>query len=153
MARTLRTKGIDQFLNFYRFANTRSLAARQSLGFFYYSRGRYSEAAAQLMDSFLIETTVSINRLLAASPDYSFTSLKQLFVDNARDKVGIAWLKQNDYYKTCYWFACALYALKQNLPAQDLWSFLSARDDAGEWQSRAKAQLSQPHPDTSLETL
>ncbi|MDR0562191.1 MAG: hypothetical protein LBG73_05830, partial [Spirochaetaceae bacterium] len=63
------------------------------------------------------------------------------------------YMQEVEYYKTVYYFAAALYndGNTKQVPARQLWTFLSRRSEIAEWSGKAKSQLRAPFADPVIE--
>jgi hypothetical protein len=61
------------------------------------------------------------------------------------------YIVNTEYFKTVYYLAACLYGAGKFNPANTIWEFLAAEDTAGEWQTRARAQLRNPSRDRAVE--
>jgi tetratricopeptide (TPR) repeat protein len=142
MSRILENEGVNRFLTLYRHKNTVTEKAHRLMGFFCYASSRHSRAAEHLMFAFLIQNTVLIDEIIRRQFDFTFTSLENLmsFV-RSRPELA-AFLEETEYYRTVYYLASALYAEGKTRPSAQLWAFLAASEDAGEWGARARLNRS-----------
>jgi len=138
MARILENEGVSRFLTLYRYNNTETERAHRLLGYFYYSSSRYSQAMEHLMFAFLIQNSVLIEEIIRRDYDYSFSTLENLMALVQRRPDLAAFIEETEYYRTVYYLATALYASGKTRPAAQLWAFLAASSNAGEWGNRAK---------------
>ena len=150
MARVLENEGIDHFLILYRYNNPVTERAHRLLGFFCYASNRYSLAAEHLTFAFLIQNTVLIDEIIRHNYDYSFTTLEDLMTRVRSRPELTAYLDDTEYFRTAYYLASALYAGGKTKPASQLWAFLAASDNSGEWGSRARRYPS-PFIDKAIE--
>jgi tetratricopeptide (TPR) repeat protein len=148
MSRTIKNSGINRFLQMYRHKNTETEQAHRLLGLYLYAFGQYDRALPHLTFAFLIQNTTIIDEIIAEQFDFKFTDLENMMQAIARRKALKDYVKEIDFYKTAYYLAGALYALDNTVPARELWTFLSANDEAGEWRQRARSQLRSPFIDT-----
>jgi hypothetical protein len=145
MTRTLENNGVDRFLFMYRYDNSAAEKAHRMLGFYYYDSGRYHNAAEQLLFSFLIQSTLLAGELTRRDYDYSVSSAANL-IDAAEARSELrSYMAGSDFYKTIYYLGSALYGDGKLRPARELWSLLRGRSAAGEWRTRAEAQLASPY--------
>jgi tetratricopeptide (TPR) repeat protein len=152
LSRTLGNDGIDRFLTLYRYNNISVEAAHRLLGFYYYATGRHSQAREHLMFAFLIQNTVLLEELIRGRHDYTFSSLEKMMEDIQRKPLLTSWLAEVQYYRTAYYLGSSLFATGKSTAAGPLWTFLAARQDAGEWQGRARTQLRGPFVERAIET-
>ena len=151
MTRTLENSGINRFLTLYRYRSPESIEAHRLLGLYYYVSGRHSRAQEHLMFAFLIQNTVIIEEVIRNRYDFTFTTLEDLSVEINRYPLLAEYAEQNEYYKTAYYLGASLYGNGKTAAARDLWNFLSAQNDAGEWYTRSLTQLRSPHVERTLE--
>ncbi|MDR1318802.1 MAG: hypothetical protein LBJ90_04180 [Treponema sp.] len=151
MIRTLENEGINRFLSLYRYNNTAVEEAHRLLGFYYYASGRHSRAEEHLMFSFLIQNTVILEELIRREYDYEFTGLRALSDEINRNSLLSDYASKTEYYRTIYYLGTSLFGTGKAGPARDFWNFLAACGEAGEWQNRARAQLSGPRVDRAVE--
>ncbi|MDR0557589.1 MAG: hypothetical protein LBG43_06965 [Treponema sp.] len=146
--------GIKRFLTVYRYDNAQVERIHQLLGFFYYNSGRHSNAQDHLMFSFLINSTLIINELIRNRYDFEFVSLEAALEEAEANPALIDFMDSTDYYKTVYYFACALYASGKAAAARELWNIVSGRNViAGEWAARSANQLRSPVIERPREAL
>jgi len=138
MARILENEGVSRFLTLYRYNNTDTERAHRLLGFFYYSSSRYTQAMDHLMFAFLIQNSVLVEEIIRRDYDFTFTTLENLAALAQRRPELAAFIEETEYYRTIYYLATALYASGKTRPALQLWTFLAASGNAGEWGNRAK---------------
>jgi tetratricopeptide (TPR) repeat protein len=138
MERILENEGVSRFLTLYRYNNTDTERAHRLLGFFYYSSSRYTQAKEHLMFAFLIQNSVLIEEIIRRDYDYTFSTLENLVAVVQRRPELAAFMEETEYYRTIYYFATALYASGNRRSAAQLWAFLAASNNAGEWGNRAK---------------
>jgi tetratricopeptide (TPR) repeat protein len=158
MTRTLENEGISRFLVLYRYANSAVEEAHRLLGFYYYASGRHSRAQEHLMFSFLIQNTVIMEEIKRGRFDFSLGDLPA--EKNALDVLG-EYIRSSpllgeftarvDYYKTAYYLGSSLYGNGKSAVARNFWTFLSAQNQAGEWQTRARSQLRSPGVEPAIE--
>jgi tetratricopeptide (TPR) repeat protein len=148
MARTIENSGINRFLRMYRHKNTGTEKAHRLLGLHFYDSGQYEKALPHLTFAFLIQNTTIIDEIIAEQFDFGFTNLEDMVDAFARRPEIKNYLREVDFYKTVYYLAAALYDSDSTAPARELWTFLSASDEAGEWRQRARSQLRSPFIDT-----
>lgn len=151
MTRTLENNGVSRFLTLYRYSSDESANAHRLLGFYYASSGRYSRAQEHLMFAFLIQNTVIIDEILRGQFDFAFTALDALALEINQKPLLREYAAQSEYYKTAYYLGASLYANGKTQSAKELWAFLAGQERAGEWQSRAQAQLKSPHVERAIE--
>jgi tetratricopeptide (TPR) repeat protein len=150
MDRTINSSGINRFLQMYRYKNAKTERAHRLLGQYYYASGRHNKAVPHFTFAFLIQNTTIIDEVIAENFDFKFTSLEDLMPRLSRRTAAKEYMKEVDYYKTVYYFAASLYASGKENPARELWSFLAGKNEAGEWQGRARSQLRSPFIEDSL---
>ena len=151
MTRTLENNGIDRFITLYRYVNDESAQAHRLLGFYYYSSGRHSRAQEHLMFAFLIQNTIIIDEVIRRRYDFTFTTMEALASEIQKNPVLMEYTIRNEYYKTAYYLGASLYGNGKTTAARSIWSFLAARNDAGEWQNRAIGQLRSPYVERAME--
>ncbi|MDR1211058.1 MAG: hypothetical protein LBK40_02375, partial [Spirochaetaceae bacterium] len=145
MARTLENDGIDRFLAMYRYNNSAAEKAHRMLGFYYYDSGRYGNAAEQLLFSFLIQSTLIAEELARENYGYSVSGAADLINSAERRDELASYMAGSEFYRTIYYLGSALYGDGKLRPARELWSLLRGRPGAGEWRTRAEAQLASPY--------
>jgi len=150
MIRILENEGVNRFLTLYRHNNTDTERAHRLLGFFYYSSSRYTQAMEHLMFAFLIQNSLLIEEVIRRDYDYNFSSLENLMAVVQRRPELAAFIEETEYYRTVYYLATALYASGKTRPAAQLWAFLAASNNAGEWGNRARRNPS-PYIERPLE--
>jgi len=151
MARTLENNGIDRFITLYRYSNDECALAHRLLGFYYYSSGRHARAQEHLMFAFLVQNTVIIDELRQRSYDFAFTTLGALGAEIARNPLLVEYAEKTEYYKTAFYLGNSLYGNGKTAAARSVWNFLATQSRAGEWRTRAQAQLRSPSIDRALE--
>jgi len=144
MTRTIQENGAERFLALYRYGDTRTMRAHRDLGFFYLADGRSARAQEHLMFAFMIQNTVIIDEIIRRNFDFSFTTLEALANEIARDPFLASYADQIEYFRVAFYLGNALFGNGHEVRARELWRFLAARGDAGEWQVRAAAQLRSP---------
>jgi len=151
LTRTLENNGVNRFLTLYRYRNTESALAHQLLGLYYYQSGRHGKAQEHLMFAFLIQNTVIIEEVIRHRYDYTFETLELLANEINRYPLLKEYAEKNEYYKTAYYLAASLYGNGKSPTAKEIWTYLSVQPTAGEWQTRATAQLRTPHVERLVE--
>ena len=151
MTRTLETNGIDRFITLYRYSSDESVEAHRLLGYFYYTSGRHSRAQEHLMFAFLIQNTVIIDEVIRRRFDFTFTTLEALAAEMNRAPLLVEYTQKNEYYQTAYYLGSSLYGNGKTAAARSLWNFLATQSRAGEWQTRAQAQLRSPSVERAME--
>ncbi|MDR1862716.1 MAG: hypothetical protein LBQ67_02225 [Treponema sp.] len=152
MSRVLENDGISRFLTLYRYNNIPVERVHRLLGFFCFSSSRHPLAAEHLMFAFLIQNTVLIEEVIRGRYDFVFTSPEAL-MDEIRHKPRFeAFLEETEYFKTAYYLGSAFFAAGKQRPARELWAFLAACPEAGEWQVRSQTQLRSPYIEKAQET-
>jgi hypothetical protein len=151
MSRTLENDGLSRFLTLYRYNNTPVEKAHRLLGFFYFSSSRHLPAAEHLMFAFLIQNTVIIEEVIRGRYDFTFTTLAALMEEIRRNIRFEAFLEETEYFRTAYYLASAFFAAGKQKPARELWDFLAACPEAGEWRLRSLNQLRSPYIEKALE--
>jgi hypothetical protein len=150
MTRTLDNDGIERFLELYRYNNRTVDKAHRLLGFFYAATGR-SPAQQHLMFAFLIQNTIMLEEIIRREFDYTFTNLINLSEEIVKNPLLSSYAHEVEYYKTAYYLASSLYRNGKTSVANNLWTFLAACPEAGEWQSRAAVQLRSPRLEPLVE--
>ena len=140
MARTIKNSGINRFLQMYRHKNAETEKAHRLLGLHFYDSGQYEKALPHLTFAFLIQNTTIIDEIIAKQFDFRFTNMENMMEAIARRPGVKNYVQEVDFYKTVYYLGAALYASGNTAPARELWAFLSARGDSGEWRGRARNQ-------------
>jgi tetratricopeptide (TPR) repeat protein len=151
MTRTLETEGAGRFLTMYRYNNHLVEEAHRLLGFYYYISGRHSRAQEHLMFAFLIQNTIIIEEVIRHQYDFTFTSLEALAAEINRYPLLSGYAEKTGYYKTAYYLGASLYGSGKTAAARQFWTFLGAREQAGEWRGRAIGQLASPHIEQVVE--
>jgi tetratricopeptide (TPR) repeat protein len=153
MTRILENDGIGRFLTMFRYGNTGVERAHRLLGFYYFATGRQSPGPAKdhLVFAFLIQNTVLLEEAIRSRFDYTFTDLETLLKETERNPSLLSYLEECEYYKTAYYLGNALYGDGKARIAREFWTFLAGREAAGEWQSRALAQLQNPFVERAVE--
>ena len=151
MTRTLENNGINRFISLYRYSHEESAKAHRLLGFYYYVSGRHARAQEHLMFAFLIQNTVIIDEVIRRRFDFSFTTIEALAAEINRNPFLAGYAEEAEYYKTAYYLAASLYGNGKTASARGIWEFLSGRENAGEWQRRARSQLQSPYVERGLE--
>jgi tetratricopeptide (TPR) repeat protein len=151
MRRTIENQGINRFLTLYRYNNPEVLEAHKRLGFYYYVSNRHDRASEHLLFVFLIENTALIEAVTRNQYGYTFTDIDELINAVRRNPVTSAYLEEIEYYKTAYYLGTSFYGTGKSKPAGEFLDFLDRRSDAGEWRSRAAAQLARPSVERALE--
>jgi hypothetical protein len=100
---------------------------------------------------FLIQNSIFMDEIIRSRFDYTFTTLDDLLNEVAARPELAAYFEETGYFKTMYYLGTAFYGNGKPVPARDLWAFLSRRGDAGEWRSRAEAQLRSPYLERAIE--
>ncbi|MDR0313382.1 MAG: hypothetical protein LBI14_07270 [Treponema sp.] len=152
MARIMENDGISRFLTLYRYNNIQVEKAHRLLGFFYYSSNRHTQAAEHLMFVFLIQNTVLIEEVMRRDYDFTFSTLDALMEAMQRRPDLWLFMEEIEYFRTLYYLATSLYATGKLLPARQIWTFLSSRQEAREWRVRAQSQLVNPFIDRAIES-
>ncbi|MDR0475126.1 MAG: hypothetical protein LBH43_15815 [Treponema sp.] len=151
MQRILENDGVSHFLTLYRNDNAQIEKAHRLLGIFYYTSNRHGSAAEQLMFAFLIQNTLLINEVRRMQYNFEFTTLENLMEALHRRNDLKDWMEETQYYRTAYYFAAALYASGKMISARQIWFFLAALNEAGEWQEKARNQLRSPFIERMVE--
>jgi hypothetical protein len=138
MARILENEGLSRFLTLYRYNNIPMERAHRLLGFFYFSSSRHLPSVEHLMFAFLIQNTVIIDEVIRGRYDFIFTTPPAL-------------MEEIEYFRTAYYLGAALFAAGRQKPARELWDFLAACPEAGEWRVRSLNQLRSPYIERALE--
>jgi tetratricopeptide (TPR) repeat protein len=148
-----RDNGIRRFLTIYRYSNTVVERAHRLLGLYYYASGRHKQAADHLMFSFLIQNTILLQEVIRNQFDFTFTDLESLIHEAVKRPALAAYIQEVEYYKTIYYFAAALYSdgNTKQAAAKQLWGFLSAAPERGEWAAKARLQLRDPFVEKAVE--
>jgi len=150
MTRTLQTNGAERLVALYRYGNVLALRAHRELGFFYAASGRHARAQEHLMFAFLIQNTVIIDEIIRRRFDFEFASLGGLADEIGRDPFLAAYADEIGFFRTAFYLANSLFGNGRAPQARELWAFLAARDDAGEWRTRAASQLRSPQVGPTL---
>ena len=149
MMRILENDGINRFLTIYRYNNAQIERAHRFLGLYYYASARNTQAVEHLMFAFLIQNTLLIEHVLRTQFDYTFTDLNSLMDALSRRRDLQDFLDQTEYFRTAYYFGASLFANGRRQTADQLWTFLASRPEAGEWRVRSLRQLQNPFVDTA----
>jgi hypothetical protein len=83
--------------------------------------------------------------------DYTFTTLERLLNDIQTRSNLRTYLEETDYFKTMYYLGTAFYGSGKLNPARNFWTAVSRRPEAGEWRTRAQAQLRSPFVEQATE--
>jgi tetratricopeptide (TPR) repeat protein len=161
MTKTLTEHGINRFLELYRYNNNTVEKAHRLLGYYYAVRGRPS-AEPHLMFAFLIQNTIIMEEAKRRQYDFSFTTqaevrenqvrnLSELVEIINRNALLLTYAEEVEYYKTAYYLSASLYRNGKTSVARTIWEFLASAPQAGEWQSRARNQLRNPHFEPIIE--
>jgi len=151
MTRVLENNGISRFLTIYRYNNTQMERAYRLLGFYYYATSRHELSAEYLMFSFLIQSTLVIEEVIRRQHDFTFTTLDTLMDAIQRRRDLLDYLEDTEYYRTLYYLGAALNATGKRDTAQEFWTFLSGREEAGIWRARARSQLQNPFVERAIQ--
>jgi tetratricopeptide (TPR) repeat protein len=152
MMRTLENEGVSRFLTLYRYNNQDVERAHRLLGVYYHALGRDNRGVEHLLFAFLIQNSVMIEEIIRTQFDFSFTTLDLLIAQTPRRPVLLSYIKEVEYYKTIYYLGTSLNGSGRLSPARELWAFLSPRGvAAGEWSTRAAAQLRLPFQERAVE--
>jgi tetratricopeptide (TPR) repeat protein len=143
MSRTIKTSGVNRFLQMYRHRNAGTEQAHRLLGFHFYDLEQHEKALSHLSFAFLIQSSTIIDEIIAEQFDFRFTNLESMMEAIARRPRVKDYVRETDFYKTAYYLAATLQASGSTASARELLVFLSARDDAGEWRGRARRLASQ----------
>jgi tetratricopeptide (TPR) repeat protein len=138
MIRILENDGVNRFLTLYRHNNTDTERAHRLLGYFYYSSNRYTQAMEHLMFAFLIQNSVLIDEVIRRDYDFNYSTLENLMTLVQRRPELAAFMEETEYFRTIYYLATSLYASGKTRPASQLWAFLAASNNSGEWGNRAR---------------
>ena len=144
MTRTLQLNGAERLITLYRYGNATTLRAHRELGLFYASSGRHGRAQEHLMFAFIIQNTLIIDELIRRRFDFSFTTLEALADEIRRDAFLSEYAEETGYFSVAFYLGNSLFGNGHAARAREIWSFLSVRDEAGEWQVRAASQLRSP---------
>jgi tetratricopeptide (TPR) repeat protein len=136
MSRTIENGGINRFLQMYRYKNAETEKAHRLLGRYFYDSEQYEKAFPHLTFAFLIQNTTIIDEIIAEQFDFKFTNTEAMMRAITRRPAVMDYVTKVDFYKTAYYLAATLQARGKTAVARELFDFLSARDDAGEWQER-----------------
>ena len=150
MARTLKSEGVNRFLTMYRYKNPATERAHRNLGVYYLSSGRHNKALEHLMFAVLIQNSTIIEEQIRKQFDFSFTSLENLQKSLERRKELKQYMNGVDYYRTLYSLAAASFANGEETAAREIWNFLAAVPEAGEWSKRSKNRLVNPRIEDSF---
>ncbi|MDR2490622.1 MAG: hypothetical protein LBD20_04375 [Spirochaetaceae bacterium] len=150
MSRTLKTEGINRFLTMYRYKNPATEKAHRNLGLYYLSSGRHNKALDHLMFAVLIQNSTIIEEQIRKQFDFSFVSLENLRNSLERRKELKQYMNDVDYYQTLYSLAAASFANGEETAAHEIWRFLAAAPEAGEWSQRSKIRLTNPQIEDSF---
>ena len=146
MLKSLETNGVNRFLMLFRHNEPAVERAHRTMGFYYYTNGRYEKAADDLLFAFLIQNSVIINALLQSQYNYSFSTLANLMNDASKRRDILAYMEETEYYKTLYYLANSLYGVNRRNAAREIWVFLRDHGE-GEWKGRALSQMNNPRLD------
>jgi tetratricopeptide (TPR) repeat protein len=156
MNKTLVEEGPGRFLELYRYNNAVVEQAHRRLGLYLALTGRKA-AQEHLMFSFLIQNTIIIEEIKKNkydftlevinknNPAYGYQHLLHLSKMIKGNKILELYVDEVEYYRTAYYFAENLFRNGLKQTATQLWSFLAAVPEAGQWQKRAVEQLKNPH--------
>ncbi|MDR2543470.1 MAG: hypothetical protein LBC80_08515 [Treponema sp.] len=152
MTTTLRTHGIDRFLEMYRYNDSIVEQAHRLLGFHYVVSGRPS-AEPHLMFAFLIQNTTIIEELRKRRFDFVFSDLPELIKEIGTNPLLLSYMDTVEYFKTAYYLGAGLFRNGYSAAALGLWDFLAGQPQAGEWHSRAVMQLRNPRQEPVIHRL
>lgn len=163
MTNTLEKEGIGRFLEMYRYSNTAVENAHRQLGLFYAVTGRPT-AQQHLMYAFLIQNTVILEEITRRKFDFTLAdpnpprrpvpSARELLLIGEEIKKApalVSYAEEVEYYKTAYYLADSLYRNGRLDIARNIWEFLAAFPEAGEWYSRSVQQLRSPRREPIVE--
>ena len=145
MTRILTERGVNNFLDLYRYDNLAVEQAHRLLGNYYIAHGRPS-AEQHLMFAFLIQNTVIIEEIKQRQYNFTFTNLEALAQEINKNRLLLTFIEEVEYFRTVYYFAASLFRNGKASVARNLWSFLASQPQAGEWHDRAISQLRNPRP-------
>ncbi|WP_010256674.1 hypothetical protein [Treponema primitia] len=152
MMRTLENEGVGRFLTLYRYNNQDVERAHRLLGLYYHALGRDNRGVEHLLFAFLIQNSIMVEEILRTQFDFSFSTLDLLMEQTPRRPVLLSYIEEVEYYKTIYYLGTSLNGSGKLPPARELWAFLSRRGAAaGEWGTRAAAQLRSPFLERAVE--
>jgi len=150
MTKMLNESGHERLIEMYRYNNNIVEQAHRQLGFYYVVRGRLS-ANPHMMFSFLIQNTIIIEEIRKRKFDFAFTTLQALVDEINKNPLLLSYIDEVEYYKTAYYLGASLWRGGQSTSALNIWRFLAAQPQAGEWHSRAVIQLRNPQLEPMIE--
>ncbi|MDR0639285.1 MAG: hypothetical protein LBG27_10385 [Spirochaetaceae bacterium] len=151
MQRTLENEGVDQFLLMYRYKNPVTEKAHRLLAEYFYQSGRHLRAADHYLFAWLTASTTVIEAYQSKLiDDFRFTTLAAVTAALSRRPDITAYMSEVEYYKTAYYLGASLYGAGRESAARNLWAYLAAEENAGEWRGRAQRQLRGPAIDPPI---
>ena len=151
MFRILENDGIDHFIRLYRNDDIRLERAHRRLGNFYYATSRHGVATEHLLFSFMIQNSLLVKEIRRQHYDFEFSTLANLMSALERRDDLKTWMTEVQYYRTAYYLGAALSAFGKPVPARQIWNFLAAHPEAGEWQEKSRSQLRSPFIERAVE--
>jgi len=150
MTKTLENSGVERFLVMHRYNNGAVEQAHRLLGFYHVVR-RQTSAQPHLMFAFLIQNTIIIEEIRKRQFDFVFTTMPALMEEINKNPLLLTYINDVEYFKTVYYLGSSLFRNSHTAVARNIWIFLSAQPQAGEWQSRAVMQLRNPQVEPIIE--
>lgn len=114
-----------------------------------YVRPDVAESVELLLYALDSQVAIIINRLKYYRPDYTFTSLSQLFTDVSSYREIQDYIEQGGLYRILYFLGVAMHRYSPNdTQYKVLMNMLRLIPEAGEWARRAQAQFNMPYIET-----
>jgi hypothetical protein len=138
------SKGMDQVLRLYRFADSFATRAHADLGWFYYRTGRFPQAVSHTLYAVMAGASEIARYHRERDVEWEFTSFDALLrsTEGNRELTGFA--EGADLYRNTYYLACSTWASMYPKLATGLWRLLGQLDAAGEYRDMSRGQLKKP---------
>jgi tetratricopeptide (TPR) repeat protein len=138
------SKGLDQVLRLYRFADSFATRAHADLGWFYYRTGRFPQAVSHTLYAVIAGASEIARYHRERDVEWEFTSLEALLRSTAGNRELIEFAEGTDLYRNTYYLACSTWASMYPKLATGLWRLLGQLEEAGEYGDMSRRQLKKP---------
>jgi tetratricopeptide (TPR) repeat protein len=138
------SKGMDQVLRLYRFADSFAARAHAELGWFYYRTGRFPQAVWHLLYAVIPAASEVARWHRERDVEWEFTSFESLLRAASGPRELQEYAQSSGLFRNTYYLACATWASMYPKLATSLWRLLGQLESAGEYAELSRRQLKAP---------
>lgn len=138
------SKGMDQVLRLYRFADSFAARAHAELGWFYYRTGRFPQAVSHLLYAVIPAASELARWHRERDVEWEFSSFDSLLRSSSGSRELQEYAQTSGLFRNTYYLACATWASMYPKLATALWRLLGQLEPAGEYAELSRRQVKAP---------